>query len=60
MTILAIIYLVIGLVHANSKINNPNPGKRPLWANDRSLPFLARVAGFLLVAVIWPISMLAS
>jgi len=58
MEILIITYLIIGLIHANNKVNNPNPALRPLWASDKSMPFLQRLAGFLLIAVIWPISML--
>ena len=59
MEILFLIYIVIGLFHANNKVNNPNPGLRPVWASDRSLSFIKRAGGFLLIAIIWPISMLA-
>ena len=52
-------YIVIGLIHANSKVNNPNPALRPLWASDRSLSAAMRLLGFLFIAAIWPISMLA-
>lgn len=58
MEILALIYLGIGLVHANNKVNNPNPMLRPIWASDQFLPFLFRAAGFMLIALIWPISIL--
>jgi hypothetical protein len=60
MTIVALIYLVIGLFHANNKVNNPNPMLRPLWASDQSLPFLIRTAGFIGIALLWPLSMLTS
>lgn len=59
MEIIALVYLIIGFVHANNKVNNPNPALRPLWASDRSLPGFVRFLGFLFVALIWPISMLA-
>lgn len=58
MEILFVGYLIIGLLHANNKINNPNPMRRPIWASDKSLPFILRVGGFLLFAILWPISML--
>jgi hypothetical protein len=57
MELFALIYLGIGLVHANNKVNNSNPALRPTWASDQSLPFSFRTAGFLFIAIIWPISM---
>lgn len=51
-------YLVIGLLHANGKINNSNPAHRPVWASDMSVPFLMRVVGFVLIALVWPISLI--
>ena len=59
MGLLLTAYIIIGLIHANSKVNNPNPALRPIWACDRSLPATNRVLGFLLIASIWPISMLS-
>lgn len=57
--LLGLAYVVIGLVHANNRVNNPNPALRPLWASDRSLPGPLRFLGFLVIAAIWPISILA-
>ncbi len=59
MEIIGFVYLVIGLVHANNKVNNPNPALRPLWASDRNLSAVARFLGFLAIALAWPISMLS-
>jgi len=59
MELLLVIYIVIGLIHANSRVNNPVLSFRPLWALDQSTPALTRVLGFLLIAAIWPISMFA-
>jgi len=43
MGVLFIIYLVVGLIFANHKINNPDPSVRPLWASNQSLPFIMRL-----------------
>ena len=59
MEIVLIVYIVVGLVHANRKVNNDNPALRPLWASDRSLPGFIRLLGLLFIALIWPISMLS-
>jgi len=59
MELLLVIYIVIGLIHANSKVNNPVLSLRPLWALERSTPAMTRILGFLLIAAIWPVSMFA-
>ena len=56
MDLFFVAYIIIGLIHANSRVNNPNPALRPLWASDRSLPAINRLLGFLMIAAIWPIS----
>lgn len=53
-------YLFAGLIYANNKVNNPNPALRPIWASDRSLPFIMRLAGFVIIAVLWPIVFMMS
>lgn len=58
MEILLVGYLLVGLYYANGKVNNPDPTRRPAWASDESIPFVFRTAGFLIVTVVWPLSML--
>ena len=57
---IAFVYFVVGLAHANSKVNNPSPALRPVWASDKGLPFAIRTLGFVAVALIWPLSMFMS
>ncbi|SHJ32139.1 hypothetical protein SAMN05519226_1853 [Cycloclasticus pugetii] len=58
MEFLIIAYFIIGLVHANSRVNNPNPALRTIWASDKSCSFSLRLGGFLLIAFFWPITMI--
>lgn len=60
MEIIVAAYLFFGLIYANGKVNNPNPALRPLWASDRSLPFLLRLVGFLVIALLWPVLLVVS
>lgn len=46
MELLLMFYAIIGVLHANSKVNNFNPLLRPLWASNRSLPAIIRILGF--------------
>lgn len=60
MVIFGIVYLIIGLIFANHKINNPDISIRPMWASNQSLPFLLRLLGFLIFAFIWPLIMITA
>jgi hypothetical protein len=60
MEFILVVYLIVGIVHSLNKVGNPNPAIRPVWTSDRSVSGLKFFLGFLLIAILWPISMLAS
>lgn len=60
MVILLVVYLIVGFIFANHKVNNPDISVRPQWASNSSLPFLFRLFGFVGFAILWPLIMLTA